>query len=209
MLKEDLVLGGDIVSKFNLAIPIEMYMTTNTGFDGQKEIYSKFGLQMQNSITLVVSKDRWEEEVKRIFDGLDGAAPYQLKTYLRPQEGDLIWDPLTTSLYETKFCDHDAEFYALGKNYKYHLSCEIFQYAHEEIQTGIPEIDTLTDLMSLDLLKDQILTEAGDKLVMEECKEDFILQDVMHATDSRDRKWGTDYTVESGAEKLSVIDPFG
>lgn len=208
LVKEDLVLGGDVVSKFEVAIPIEMYMQDVSGFEGQKEIFSKFGLQMQNSFKLVVSKDRWEAEVKRMFDGSNGVAPYQLKTFLRPQEGDLIWDALTTSLFEIKFVDHDAEFYSLGKNYMYHLSCEMFQYAHETMAVGIPEIDTLTDLMSLDLLKDQILTESGHALVMEECREDYILQDVTHTPYARDRKWGVDFTLESTTEELSITNPF-
>ena len=70
MTVEDLILGEDIVSNFPLAVPIEMYMNAPMGFLGDKEMFSKFGLEIQNSYKLSVHKTRWEQEVKTQFDTL-------------------------------------------------------------------------------------------------------------------------------------------
>lgn len=166
--KRDLVMGEDVISKFTLAIPIEMYMTDTQGFQGDREMFSKFGLTVQNSYTLVVSNDRWEAEVQRLFNNVavDGEAIFDVINNKRPQEGDLIYDPLTRFLMEIKFVDHDTEFFQVGKNYLYHLSCEAYQYDSSGIATGIADIDAF-ETESYDLLMNQLLTQAGDVLVQE------------------------------------------
>src|ERR1035437_10282076 len=64
---DDLIFGEDVISKFPIAIPIEMYMENTTGFGGDKEMFSKFGLELRNSYKLVLHKERWETEVKHQF----------------------------------------------------------------------------------------------------------------------------------------------
>ena len=134
VLKQDLVLGEDVLSRFDLAIPIEMYMLDNEGFAGDREVFTKFGLEIHNSYKLVISVSRWNSDVQSQVRNTAIALN-------RPQEGDLVYDPLTQFLMEIKFVDHDTEFFQLGKNYLYHLSCEAFQYSSEPISTGIPDID--------------------------------------------------------------------
>lgn len=184
MLVEDLILGEDVLSKFPLAIPIEMYLANATGFQGDREMFSKFGLEIRNSYKLVVSKDRWEEEIKTQFDGFNGngEATFAVANYLRPREGDLIFDPITKFLLEIKFVDHDAEFFSLGKNYQYYLSCEAFNYQNENIATGVPEIDLLD----------------GNRI-------DTITPTTQPAT----RTYGSDYNAEAVKIKTKTINPFG
>lgn len=194
---KDLVFGEDILSKFPLSIPVEMYLTDVLGFQGDREMFSKFGLEVKNSYKLVVSKDRWDEEVGAQFDNgsfrfkleddnqliLDGStnarvkllgefddlieADFDIANYIRPREGDLIYDPRTKYLFEIKFVDHDVEFFALGKNYQYYLSCEAFQYQNEVIETGDAEIDNF-DFNTLDTLANQVLLEDGFALLLED-----------------------------------------
>ena len=156
----DKVLGEDALSAFSMAIPLEMYMSDAGGFTGQKELFTKFGLQINNSYKIVLSVDRWNEEVKSQFDGnlANGEALFNKPNYVRPWEGDLIYDPLTKFLMAIKFVDHDEAFYQLGKNYVYTLSCEAFLYQNEPINTGVPEIDAF-DNLSMDLLNYQFITE--------------------------------------------------
>ena len=164
----DLVMGEDVISKFTLAIPIEMYMQDTQGFQGDREMFSKFGLSIENSYTLIVSKERWGQEVQRLFNNvaIDGEANFDVLNNKRPQEGDLIYDPLTKFLMEIKFVDHDVEFYQVGKNYLYHLSCEAYDYSSQEISTGVSAIDAF-NTESYDILLNQVLTEAGDILMQE------------------------------------------
>jgi hypothetical protein len=204
---EDLVMGEDVLSKFTLAIPLEMYMQDVQGFEGDKEIFSKFGLEIRNSFKLVVSVDRWEREVKSQFDGEanNGEANFTLVNNIRPQEGDLIYDPLTTHLFEIKFVDHDYTFFQLGKNYMYHFSCEMFQYNHEEINTGIADIDAFHINNTLDDLSFQILTETGDALVQELDCDAYILIEHEHIDE---RNYGTNFNPDAILIEFDPVDPF-
>jgi hypothetical protein len=76
---------------------------------------------------LIVAKKRFEQEL----------------SMTRPLEGDLIYFPLTNGLFEIKFVEHENPFYQLGKLYTYKLSCELFQYSQEDIETGWSDIDTV------------------------------------------------------------------
>lgn len=197
------ILGEDNSSKFEDAIPIEMYMEEVNGFSGDNELYGKFGLEISSSYTLVVSRDRWESEViKPEFN-------YMLVKN-RPQEGDLIYDGLTKFLMVIKFVDHDSEFYQIGKNYVYKLSCEAFQYSSEELNTGISEIDGLEDLLSNDILSDQLKDETGVNILQENGS--TIIQDVPDTPDFTSGKDSYDRTKDfedfGSKLKFSVKNPF-
>lgn len=145
-----------------------MYLSDTIGFQGDREMFSKFGLEIRNSYKLVVGKDRWDEEVKSLFDNVsyNAEASFDIANYVRPREGDLVYDPITKFLMEIKFADHDVEFFALGKNYQYYLTCEAFQYQSETIFTGIPEIDLFAE-NSRSTSDFQILAENGNTLIFE------------------------------------------
>lgn len=200
----DLVLGEDIVSRFSLAIPIEAYLVEAQGFQGDKEMFSKFGLQINNSYRLVVHKDRWEREVKPLFDGDigNGEADFTIENYLRPHEGDLIFDPLTNFLMEIKFVDHDTEFYQLGKNYMYHMSCEAFNYQNESIGTGIEAIDMFEN-NNRDALVFQILLEDGKAMLCE----DFAFM-ILEEEATLIRRFEVDLEPEKSKIDFTVTDPF-
>ena len=140
LVGKDEILGEDRLSEFKSAYGIEMYLENATGFEGQGAFIQKFGLMMEQSATLTVARRRWEQLVGRFG-----------KTILpnRPTEGDLLYFPLTGGLFEIKFVQHQDPFYQLGKLYVYKLQVELFQYASERINTGIPEIDNFEDLKSL------------------------------------------------------------
>ena len=137
LVAKDEILGEDRLSTFNAAFPIEMYLESIDGFEGQGAMIQKFGLMMEQSATLTVSRRRWEQLVGQYDIG-------QLPN--RPVEGDLLYFPLTGGLFEIKFVQHQDPFYQLGKLYVYKLSVELFQYSSERIDTGIPEIDVFESL---------------------------------------------------------------
>lgn len=139
LVSKDEILGEDRLSKFTSSYPIEMYFENVDSLDGQGAFIQKFGMMMEQSATLVVSRRRWEQLVGQ-YD----------KTIIptRPCEGDLIYFPLTKSMFEIKFVKHQDPFYQLGKLYVYKLQVELFQYASEFIDTGIKDIDTFESLKS-------------------------------------------------------------
>jgi hypothetical protein len=139
LVSKDDILGEDRLSQFKTSFPIEMYFENVDSFDGQGAFLQKFGLMMEQSATLVVARRRWEQLIGR----------YNKTTIpTRPNEGDLIYFPLTDGLFEIKFVKHQDPFYQLGKLYVYKLQVELFQYASERIDTGISEIDAFENLKS-------------------------------------------------------------
>ena len=64
----------------------------------------------------------------------------------RPNDGDLLYYPLSKGLFEIKFVQHQDPFYQLGKLYVYKLQVELFQYAFERINTGVANTDVFEDL---------------------------------------------------------------
>jgi len=141
LVAHDQILGEDRLSKFKEAYQIEMYLESNMGFEGQGAFINKFGLMMEQSATLTVSRRRWEQLVGRFG---------QTIIPTRPNEGDLLYFPLTGGLFEIKFVKHQDPFYQLGKLYVYRLQVELFQYASEHIDTGLKNIDVFETLKSYD-----------------------------------------------------------
>ena len=127
-------------SKFTNAIPIEAYVDTYDGYQGQGELLSKFGIQSMDDLTLIISKERFEQKVQPVIKNDPTGI---LST--RPKEGDLIHFPLGDRLFEIKFVEHEQPFYQLQKTYTYQLKCELFRYENELIDTGILEVDDNTE----------------------------------------------------------------
>jgi hypothetical protein len=131
LVNEDTLFGEDTLSKFTEGNIIEMYVDSADGFEGEGDFMSKFGLQIKDSVSLIVSKKRFETVLGH--------------TTTKPREGDLIYFPLSKGLFEIKFVEHENPFYQLGKLYTYKLSCELFTYSQEEIDTGFSDVDSLED----------------------------------------------------------------
>lgn len=124
-------------SRFNDAYKIEMYIANTQGFEGEGTLLSKFGLEIRDQATFIVAKRRFEQLVQ--IDENDIA-------HLRPREGDLIFLPLTNSMFEIKFVEHENPFYRLSDLPIYEIQCEMFEYTSERFDTGISGIDTLENI---------------------------------------------------------------
>ena len=133
LVNEDKLFGEDTISKFDDGYQLEMYIQSVDGFEGEGDILSKFGLEIRDRIELIVSRKRFEQTV-----GI-----YESTT--RPKEGDLIYFPLSKTLFEINFVEHENPFYQTGKLFTYRLSCEVFTYSQEDIDTGYSDIDTVED----------------------------------------------------------------
>lgn len=125
-----------IESKFENAYPIEAYVDTYDGYNGLGTLMSKFGIQEMDDLTLTISKERFDEYIAPLSRTITDV---NLST--RPKEGDLIYFPLGDRLFEIKYVEHEKPFYQLQKNYVYQLTCELFRYEDEVIDTDITEID--------------------------------------------------------------------
>ena len=148
----DNIFGEDKSSSFDDAYMIEMYGDNVDGYEGEKELMSKFGLDIQDDATFTVARRRWEQ-----FISVDN----NLLVSSRPNEGDLIYWPKGNKLFEITFVDHDDPFYQVQNLPTYKLKCKTFEYASEVIDTGIAELDAIEDNNSLDMLSHQLSLETA------------------------------------------------
>ena len=137
IVNEDTILGEAANSTFDDAYEVEMYIEGTEGFEGEGDLYAKFGVEVRDSATFVISRRTWER-----FVSLD----VNLVTGLRPNEGDLIYFPLSKSLFEIKFVEHENPFYQLGKLFVFKMSCDLFEYSGEKFDTEIDVLDTSIEL---------------------------------------------------------------
>lgn len=150
LLGEDQVFGEDTASKFEDAYLIEMYMDNIDGYEGEKELMSKFGLDIQDDATFTVARRRWEQFVSIDNNIIESS---------RPNEGDLIYWSKGNKLFEITFVDKDDPFYQVHNLPTYKLKCKTFEYGSEALDTGISEIDAIEDANSLNQLSHQMTTE--------------------------------------------------
>ena len=133
----DDVMKENIVARFDDSYALEAYVQNYEGFAGSGDLMTKFGVRTTDELTLVISKERYEDFVSVFYtDGED-----ETKLTSRPKEGDLIYFPLSDSLFEVKFVEHEQPFYQLGKLYMFQLTCELYEYEDAVIDTSITEID--------------------------------------------------------------------
>ena len=164
LVAEDNLFGEDVLSAFNDAYNIEMYIKSVDGFQGDGDFLSKFGLEIRDEMVLTVSQRRFGEEIIVLEDSPFG----QEDTIVRPAEGDLLFFPLNGKIFEVKFVEHEAIFYQMGSLQTYDLTLELFEYSHERFDTGITEIDSIETEFSGVKENLEVLTEAGDTLVFED-----------------------------------------
>ena len=165
LVAEDTIWGEDTLSKFDDAYPLEMYVKNVDGFEGEGDFLSKFGLEIRDEMTLTVAQRRFDEEISLA----DSTTPTDATTGIgRPSEGDLIYFPLNGKIYEVKFVEHESMFYQMGSLQTYDLRCELFEYSHQVIDTGITEIDAIEDTYSGDQLFFELKMEDGSRMVDED-----------------------------------------
>ena len=121
----DILFGEDPVKRFSAAFPVEFYLSSTLEYMGEKEFFSKFGLEIKNNVNVIISKRSFGQRVPQ-------------NTFTRPREGDLIYVPFlygTGELYEIKFVDHTKDFFTLGRKipYFYELELEKFKYSKSRV----------------------------------------------------------------------------
>ena len=136
VISQDEILNEDY-SKYESAYMIEMYLADVSGFQGEGHLLSKFGLEIRDQVTFVVSRSRFSHLVS-----IDSNAIREE----RPREGDLIYLPLTNAMFEIQFVEHEQPFYQLQNLPTYQLQCELFEYNSEMFETGIRGIDQFEEL---------------------------------------------------------------
>jgi len=167
--KDDVFREGAYIT-FEASYLVEVYIKNVNGFEGDGEFLSKFGIQVRDQIVFTMSRRSFASEVGN----------YDYET--RPNEGDLIWFPLTQSLYQIKLADIKRVFFQMGSLQSYDLTCELYEANSDKFSTGIAEIDNVYNALTLDSASYEIttedgfpiLTEAGEPILLETYAIDII-----------------------------------
>ena len=159
LVNKDELFGEDALSRFDDAYGIEMWMETQEGYEGEKELVSRFGLEIRDETTFVVSRRRWDNTVSNDAN---------LIVSSRPDEGDLVYMPTVKKLFEISFVDHDDPFYQINNLPVYKLYCRTFEYSSEVLDTGIYAIDDIETKKSTDFLGFEISGEQASGVIFNE-----------------------------------------
>lgn len=147
IVNEDKILADDVPSKFNSSHRIEMYLENIEGFGGEGDLFTKFGIEIRDQATFIVSRQRWTQLVARYDNEIQGTRPF---------EGDLVYLPLSNKLFQVMMVEHEEPFYQLSNIAVFKLRCELFEYNDENFETGVEVIDDIekdyayTYLLNLD-----------------------------------------------------------
>jgi len=149
LVNRDDVLNEDPASRFDDAYLIEAYLENVDGFEGAGDLFSKFGVDIKDEATFVISRRQWEKIIGIFSSDL---------TNPKPQEGDVIFLPMTNSFFEISFVEDDSPFYQLSNLPVYKMQCSLFEYADEDFDTGVEDIDLKTGAGAYQVTMDLAIT---------------------------------------------------
>lgn len=149
----DELLVEDDQSSYTHAIPMAMYIKSVNGFEGDSDFFSKFGYEIRDQVEFTFAKRIWEQEV----GALTGKS--------EPNLGDVIYFPLNNKLFQIKHVNYKPFFYQIGTLPSYDVTCELFEFSNELVQTGIAAIDRIRDDYSIDILDYVLRDTDGHPLV--------------------------------------------
>ena len=132
IVNKDKIFLDDVPSRFGQAYKIEMYLDGNQ-FEGEGQLFQKFGIEIRDTATFVVSIKRWKEMIGRRLS----------ENNYRPREGDLIYLPLSKSIFQIMRANQYDPFFQVGQLPTFKLNCELFEYNDEDFDTSIEEIDNI------------------------------------------------------------------
>jgi len=133
IINKDRIFVDDIPSRFTDAYKIEMYIENIEGFDGEGDLFTKFGVELRDQASFVVARRRWKQLIGARLEEAD----------FRPREGDLIYLPLSNSIFEIRKVETETPFYQLSQLPTFRMQCELFEYSDEDFDTDIEEIDAI------------------------------------------------------------------
>ena len=137
IVNENSILNEDVPSLFNSAYRVEMYIENVDGFDGEGDLFTKFGVEIRDAATFVVARRRWTQTIARYDNDIQS---------VRPREGDLIYLEMGKKIFEIMHVEHEQPFYQLKDLPTYKILCALFEYNDEQFDTGVANIDNVEAL---------------------------------------------------------------
>jgi hypothetical protein len=142
VVETDTIFDDTFLSRFEFAYPIETYIENIEGFEGERDIFTKFGVEIRDAATFIVSRRRFSESIA-IYE-TEQTGPNSKRWY-RPREGDLIHLPLSGSTFQITQVEDETPFYQLKNLPTFRMRCELFEYGQEDFDTGHEDIDDMEE----------------------------------------------------------------
>ena len=148
IVNKDKIFLDDVPSRFSDAYKVEMYIENTEGFEGEGDLFTKFGIELRDQATFIVSRKRWVQLVGKRLEVAN----------FRPREGDLIYLPMSESMFEIRRVETETPFYQLKDLPTFRLQCELFEYSGEDFDTGV---DTIQDVETENSFKYHLELDSG------------------------------------------------
>ena len=200
VVNEDVILGEDTLNNYEHAYPLEMYMQNISGFEGDGDLMTKFGVEIRDTATFVVARRRWDEVI---------ASSGNAVLTTRPAEGDIVYFPLTKAFFEIKRVEATDPFFQVGKLYVYKLECELFRYSSEQFHTGVKEIDELAADKSADINDFNVLLENNYRMLSEEFNAASIILEGYNLSTIFPNTTNEDFRADISVLDFTEHNPFG
>lgn len=153
VVKLDELFGEDVLSRFETHFEIAVGFDNVEGYGPNgPDLISKFGMEIRDEVFLSVSALHFFEIVGKP----------------NPKEGDLVYLPLSRSLFEIKFVEEERQFYPLGQQMTFKLRCETFAYSFENINTGTDADDVGLENLPRDIIDDIAPAEGTNPSIEQE-----------------------------------------
>lgn len=133
IVNKDPIFLDDVPSRFTDAYKVEMYIENIEGFEGEGDLFTKFGIELRDQATFVVARRRWKQLIGNYLD----------ERKFRPREGDVIYLPLSESMFQVMKVETETPFYQLSNLPTFRLQCELFEYSDEDFDTGVDEVNAI------------------------------------------------------------------
>jgi len=135
IVNKDNIFLDDVPSRFGSSYKVEMYIENTEAFDGEGDLFTKFGIELRDQANFIVSRKRWKNLVgSRLTEA-----------NFRPREGDLIYLTLSNSIFEIRRVETETPFYQLSNLPTFRMQCELFEYNDEDFDTSIDEIQKIEE----------------------------------------------------------------
>src|SRR6056300_1069833 len=135
VVNKDSIFLDDVPSRFGSAYKVEMYIENTEAFDGEGDLFTKFGIELRDQANFIVSRKRWKQLIGSRLD----------EQNFRPGEGDLIYLTLSESIFEIRRVETETPFYQLSNLPTFRMQCELFEYNDEDFDTNIAGIDVIEE----------------------------------------------------------------
>lgn len=127
---------------------IEMYIEDVSMFNGDGDVFSKFGISVTDQCTFLVSVRRFKDESSYVLGGC--------RKIFEPVVGDIIFSPINNAIWQIRHVKKDRNFFRFGKNYTWRLECSLYthSYEHNTNPEGMALHDFSDSDLSVGLIKD-------------------------------------------------------